>query len=49
MAWSGEMEKLIRIEEPQRAQGAVGGKALWALGFRPFYLCAGIFSGFRLT
>ncbi|HNC52101.1 MAG TPA: NnrS family protein [Accumulibacter sp.] len=39
------MSKLLSIVEPGRGPGApVPGFALWALGFRPFYLLASIFA-----
>ena len=38
------MSPLIKIAEPRGARVAPGGWALWALGFRPFYLLAATFA-----
>ena len=36
--------ELLKIDEPPRPAGPAARCALWQLGFRPFYLCAGAFA-----
>ena len=43
------MAPAIRIEEPSPSKSPSGGMALWALGFRPLYLCAGIFAALAIA
>jgi len=38
------MAGVIFLEEPRRQEPAPGGSALWALGFRPFYILASVFA-----
>ena len=42
------MPQFLPIEEPARPAAAPSGLALWALGFRPFYLLASTFSALSI-
>ena len=43
------MKTPITIDEPENSPGPVSGCALWNLGFRPFYLAAGIFAALAIA
>ena len=43
------MSNPVRIEEPAQRDAPSGRFALWALGFRPFYLLASIFAALSIA
>ena len=43
------MPSLLSISEPARANRLPGGRALWQLGFRPFYLLASVFAALSIA